>query len=101
MADNELHRMVGQVQAGIEHLNDRVKDIQNECKSNSTQITAMASQVGELATTLKDVGKVAEDWAATKKRGLLVLAGVGSAGVATGIGLPKAGMWIKAILLGG
>lgn len=94
MADNEIHRMMGQVQAGIESLKSSITEIKNETRANATEIRA-------LSETLSDIKPIAEDWAATKKRGVLVLAGVGASGLAAGYGFKPAAAWIKTVFLGG
>lgn len=100
MADNELHRMMGSVQAGIEHLKGSVSEIKTECRENADAISSMAGELGKLNMNLQDVKTVADDWAATKKRGLVVLAGVGATGLAAGYGFKPGITWIKAVLFG-
>lgn len=97
MAPNDqrdLYLMVGQIQEGVRGLQSNMASMGEAVKENSEAIVKLSATLGEITP-------IAQDWAATKKRGLIALAGVGATGLAAGYGFKPAAAWIKTVFLGG
>jgi hypothetical protein len=87
----DISRLVGQ-------LEQSAVDMRGDIARLETQIAALHTTLSALMPKLDQASKHAADWEATKRRGILYLAAAGATGIASTLGLQKAGPILFAIM---